>query len=79
MSERAQGTGLEDGALATQADETPGDAAPVDPAPGGEPATGATSMLHLSPKWQMVLIGGAFIALNIMVMVIFAVVLFLRH
>ncbi|MGN6033517.1 MAG: hypothetical protein ACTHQE_17830 [Thermomicrobiales bacterium] len=75
MSERTQGTDGDEEALAPQA----GASEPVEPTPGDESPASVTSMLHLSPKWQMVLIGGVFIAINIMVMVIFVVVLFLRH
>jgi hypothetical protein len=51
------------------------------PPDSGQPptTTKATSMISISPKWQMVLIGGIFIAINIMVMALFLVFLFLRR
>ncbi|MGC4105949.1 MAG: hypothetical protein QM753_06270 [Thermomicrobiales bacterium] len=71
MSERQTGTGEQEEALNVQRGS--GEVA-------AEPAkTGAFSMIRISPKWQMVLIGGVFIAINIMVMVIFLVAIFLRR
>lgn len=56
------------------------DAPSVDGATEGAPdSSGRLPFFTLSPKWQLILIGGIFIAINIMVMIAFVVALALRH
>lgn len=81
MSERDRGTGDEIEPLPSRMAEEAGGSPerPAPPAAGDQDGATRAPMLAISPKWQMVLIGGAFIAINIMVMVIFLVVIFLRR
>jgi len=81
MSDRDRGTGDEIEPLSSRMAEEVGGSSerPAPPAAGDQDGTKSVPMLAISPKWQMVLIGGAFVAINIMVMVIFLVVIFLRR
>ena len=79
MAERDQGTDVENDALSPHGRAESGIDADPGATAGASGAGRSGSMIQISPKWQMVLIGGVFIAINIMVMVIFLVVIFLRR
>lgn len=55
------------------------DAPVTDDSSATTPDPAAPTSLRISPKWQVILIGGAFIVINIIIVVVFVIVLILRH
>ncbi|MGC4190123.1 MAG: hypothetical protein QM589_02665 [Thermomicrobiales bacterium] len=79
MNDRQAGTGLDEEALASRVAISVDDTMSEAMTPDEQPASESTSMIRISPKWQLILIGGGMIAINVILAIVLLVALALRH